>query len=286
VGLVSRTASPGVSAERRPIIHERRAGAVQNVRAPLLTRSQKERLVSIASPVGLLVLWELLVKAGLLNAKFFPAPTDIMGTFWGLLTSGVLLHDVYISLYRILAGFLLGGIPGILIGLTMGLFPAVRMVLDPVVAATYPIPKLALLPLFMLIFGLGNTEMIVVIAAGAIFLTLMNTAAGVLNLDRVYWDVAKNFGASKLDQYRTVAIPGALPLIFTGLKLAMGMAILLIVAAESDGANHGIGFLIWRSYQLYEINGMYVAFVMIALVGWVFTALLDELERIIVPWKS
>lgn len=264
----------------------RDVGQVAGVRSPRMNAALRQRVMQIASPIGMLIIWEILSKTHVLNPKFFPAPTSIIGSFAHLVHDGQLYLDLKSSLLRIVLGFLLGSIPGLIIGLTMGLFPVVRAVLEPVVYAIYPVPKLALLPLFMLIFGIGNEEMIFVIAAGAIFEVLINTVTGVVELDHIYWDVAKNLGASSRDYYTTVAIPGALPMIFTGLKLSMGMAILLIVAAETDGANHGIGFLIWRSYDIYNIKAMYVAFVMIALVGYVATLLLNELEHYLVKWKA
>ncbi|PSR24513.1 MAG: taurine ABC transporter permease [Sulfobacillus thermosulfidooxidans] len=260
-------------------------GALQNISKPRISKSTKDRLLQIGSPIGLLAMWELVVLAGFVNDKFLPAPTQIIGSFINLATSGLLVLDLKASLYRILMGFFLGAGPGLILGLLMGLFPLVRAILEPVVAATYPIPKLALLPLFMLIFGIGNLEMILVIAAGAIYLVLINTLAGVVEIPKIYWDVARDLGAGWWDRFKTVAFPGALPLIFTGLKLSMGMAILLIVAAESDGANHGVGFLIWRAYDIYDIRQMYVAFVLLSLMGYIFTVIITEIERLVIKWR-
>ncbi len=245
----------------------------------------RRRWLSVASPVGLLVIWEILVRTQMLDSRFFPAPTRVMISFWEMAVSGQLFTDLGISLLRIIGGFLLGAIPGLVIGLTMGLFPLVRAALEPVVAATYPIPKLALMPLIMLILGLGELEKVVVIALGTFFLVLINTVAGVVNLDKIYLEVAKNFGASKRDYYLTVALPGAMPLIFTGLKLGMGMALLLIVAAEMMGASAGIGYRIWESYSIFNIPEMFVSFVIMSVLGFLFTVGLDELERLVIPWK-
>ena len=250
-----------------------------------ISKATKDRLLQIGSPIGLLLVWELVVLSGMVNAKFFPAPTQIIGSFLHLASSGLLVLDLKASLYRILVGFILGAGPGLVIGLLMGLFPLVRAILDPVVSATYPIPKLALLPLFMLIFGIGNLEMILVIAAGAIYLVLINTVSGVVEIPKIYWDVAQDLNATWWQRFKTIALPGALPLIFTGLKLSIGMAILLIVAAESDGANHGVGFLIWRAYDIYDIRQMYVAFVLLSLMGYIFTVLINEIERWIIKWR-
>lgn len=248
--------------------------------------STSRRRLSIISPIALLLLWELLVRVNLLDSRFFPAPSTVLITMGQMIKNGLLFSDLGISLYRIFGGFLIGAIPGLIIGLTMGIFPIVKIIMDPVVAATYPIPKLAIMPLIMILFGLTEFEKMVVIALGTFFIVLINTCAGVVNLEKIYMDVAKNYGASKKDYYLTVALPGALPMIFTGLKLGMGMALLLIVAAEMNGASSGIGYRIWESYSIFNIPEMYVSFVIMAILGYVFTVVLDEIERWIIPWKN
>ncbi len=252
---------------------------------PKAAQLRRERIISIVSPFVAIVVWELLVRAALLDSRFFPPPTKIAVTFADLAASGELIEALKISLFRIGAGFLVGTIPALIIGLTMGLFPIVRAALEPVVAALYPIPKLALLPLIMLFFGLGEASKIATIAIGVFFLVLINTVAGVVNIPRIYMDVAKNFGASRKDYYLTIALPGALPLIFTGLKLGLGMALLLIVAAEMIGAKSGIGYMIWTGYGTFFLEKMYVGLVIMAFLGYAFSMILDELERLIIPWK-
>lgn len=251
-----------------------------------VSSSNQRRSLSIISPILLLFLWEMLVRFGLLDSRFFPAPTTVLGSMMDLIKSGVFSSDLSISLYRIMGGFIIGAIPGLLIGLTMGIFPIVKVIMDPIIAATYPIPKLAIMPLIMILLGLTEFEKMVVIALGTFFPVLINTVAGVVNLDKIYLDVAKNYGASKKDYYLTVAIPGALPMIFTGIKLGMGMALLLIVASEMNGANAGIGYRIWESYSIFNIPEMFVSFIVMALLGYIFTVILDELEHWIIPWKK
>jgi len=242
--------------------------------------------LSIVSPIAMIALWELLVRTNLLDIRFFPPPSGIVGTFAEMIVSGDLMHALGISLFRIFTGFVVGALPALLIGLTMGLFPLVRATLEPIVAAFYPIPKLALLPLIMLIVGIGELSKVVTIAIGVFFLVLINTVAGVVNIDKIYLDVAKNYGASRKDFYLTIALPGAMPLIFTGLKLGMGMALLLIVAAEMIGAKSGIGYMIWTGYQTFFMEKMFVGLTIMATLGYVFSVALDEFERRVLPWKQ
>src|SRR5437867_4368919 len=273
-------------------IAERRVGSsdAQTVQvsaaAPQRVRAQvSERLISFFSPLLLLVLWELLVRVGLLDARFFPAPSRVLVAFWQLLSSGQLLGHVGISLLRSMIGFVLGGIPALIIGLSMGLFPMVRAAIWPMIGALYPIPKIAILPLVMLMFGLGESSKWVIIAVGVFFPILINTMAGVMNIDPIYIDVGRNFGAGRINRYLTIALPGALPLIITGVRLAWGVALLLIVAAEFVASKSGLGYLIWQSWQTFAVDQMYVGIITISVLGYLSFVLLDELGKILVPWR-
>ena len=276
-GLITTARLADVSADRTAAAADRPALG--------LSQQNKERLLSIFSPVLLLILWEILVQTTLLDKRFFPAPSSIVGTFGSLITSGELWKHLQASIARIVIGFLLGAIPALILGITMGLFRWVRAFFSPMVAALYPIPKIAILPLVMLIFGLGEQSKWVIIAIGVFFLVLYNTMAGVMNIPNIYLDVGKNFGASRLQFYLTVALPGAMPLIFTGVKLAAGVALLIIVAAEFVGAKTGIGYMIWQSWQTFSVETMYVGLVVIAVLGYLVSLLMDELEHILIPWR-
>ncbi len=254
--------------------------------ARALTRTTSlERLVSLLSPLVLLLVWELLVRSRILDARFFPAPSAVVKTLVALLTSGVLLSHIGISLTRIGAGFALGAISGMIVGLLMGVSRLIRAAIKPLVGVIYPIPKIAILPLVMLIFGLGEPSKYVIVAIGVFFLVLLNTMAGVMNIDKIYFEVGRNYGARRFDALLTIAIPGALPLIFTGLRLAWGTALLLIVAAEFVSSRSGVGFLIWNAWQTFAVEEMYSGLLTISALGLVSFAIFDVIERRLVPWK-
>ena len=124
------------------------------------------------------------------------------------------------------------------------------------------------------------------IAIGVFYLVLINTMAGVLSIDPIYLDVAKNYSASRWNFYRTVALPGALPMIFAGFKLGMGTALLLIVAAELTAARAGVGYWIWRAYDMFDIERMFVALIMMSILGYLLSYLLDYIEQRVIPWKA
>src|SRR5262249_7367174 len=183
-------------------------------------------------------------------------------------------------------GFLLGAVPGVILGLAMGLFAPIRAIVQPLVDGTFPIPKAALLPLFIMIFGIGEESKYAIIAAAVIYLVLINTVAGVRNIDRIYLDVGQNFRASQLMMATDIALPGALPMIVTGIKFGSGVALLVRVTAEFVGARSGIGYLIWTSWQVFQVEKMYVGLMVIALIGFLLAILLNWLQRLLVPWKN
>jgi ABC-type nitrate/sulfonate/bicarbonate transport system permease component len=251
-----------------------------------------ERCLSLTSPVILLTLWEVAARLNLIDTRYFPPPSQIFQVAWQMLQpttqypTGELLVHVGISLQRIAIGFLIGAVPGVLLGILMGLMPVVRAIVQPLVDATFPIPKIAILPLFLMIFGIGEESKYAIIAAAVIYLVLINTVAGVRNIDRIYLDVGKNYHAGRLMMFTDVALPGALPMIAAGLRLGMGVALLVIVAAEFVGAKSGIGYLIWTSWQVFQVEKMYVGLIVIAVIGFVSAMLLSHLERVLIPWKA
>lgn len=246
----------------------------------------RDRLIGLISPAVLLLLWEGLVQFGVIDRRFFPAPSTIAATFVQLARSGELWANLAASLQRLGWGYLVGGVPALLLGLAMGLYRPVRAIVDPLVAATYPIPKSAILPLMLLVFGLGEGSKIAMVALGVFYPLLINTTAGVLEIDRIHLDVGRNFGATGWQTFRTIALPGAAPLIMAGVKLGVGLGLILIAVAEMVGAQNGIGYMIWNAWQLMSVDTMFVGLIVIAVLGFAFTWALDELERWLLPWKA
>lgn len=245
----------------------------------------KERLLAVATPLALLLLWEVLVAVGVVDVRFFPAPSSIFTRMLELIRNGELLGHTVTSLRRLFLGFWLGLVPGLLLGVAMGLIRPLRAAVKPLVSGTYPIPKSALLPLILLIFGLGEMSKIVMVAIGVFYPVVLNTVSGVTQIAPIYYDVAGNFQASRWQVFRTVALPGAMPTIMTGVELGAGLGLILIAIAEMVGSQSGLGFMIWNAWQLYSVETMYVGLLVIAVIGYLLSLLLAELGRLLIPWN-
>jgi NitT/TauT family transport system permease protein len=198
--------------------------------------------------------------------------------------SGDLATNTWATLQRVVVGLLLGAIPGVAVGLLAGTSRLARAAIDPVVALLYPIPKIAILPLVLLIFGIGEASKYALVAIGVFFLMAINTEAGVRQIGSIYLDVARAYRVRPWSLYARVLLPGALPSVFTGMRLSVGIAIVLAVAAEFSAAKSGLGFTIWNGWQTLQVEKMYVALVAVSLLGYLLTLALERCERLAIPW--
>jgi len=248
-------------------------------------RDQLERLLFIVSPILFIALWELATWMKWVDTRFFPRPSLVIFELIEMVRSGELPKHVGDTLTRIGVAFVIGAVGGVAVGLAMGLSRWVRAALMPMVAAIYPLPKVAIYPLILLIFGLGETSKIVTVAIAVFFQVLFPTVLGVTGIPRIYLDAGKNFGARGLDLYLRIALPGALPSILSGCRVALGVALIVIVSVEFVGSNSGVGYLIWNSWQLFNVNRMFVGLMTAAVLGYLAALLLDSLEKRLVPWR-
>lgn len=246
----------------------------------------RNKLLNFISPVIALLVWEVCSKTGILDARFFPAPTAIFYHLIFVSPGEGIIEDIFASLNRLLWGYLAGCFLGILFGVGMGLYASLRAAIYPLIALTYPIPKIAILPLIMLIFGIGDLAKIVVVAIGSFFLVLINTLHGVDSIEKIYHDVAAVYKIKRHNYILKIILPGSLPAIFAGLRLAIGYSLVIVVAAEFSGADKGIGFLIWQSWATFSIKSMYAGIFVIGAMGFVFSYALHVLERRMIPWLS
>ncbi|MEA2720420.1 MAG: NitT/TauT family transport system permease protein [Candidatus Eremiobacteraeota bacterium] len=244
------------------------------------------RWLKIAAPLSLIALWQIAVSTKFLNPGLFPPPTAIAANFAQYAASGELATNAYATLSRLLIGLLIGGIPGTLVGLAMGMNRWVRAYFEPVIALLYPIPKIAILPLFYFIFGTGDAAKWAAVAVGVFFLMAINTEAGVRQIETIYLDVARAYRIRPASFFFRVLLPGALPNIYAGAKLSIGIGIVLAVAAEYQLTRTGLGFAIFNAQQLLDVERLYAALVAVSLLGFSLAAVVDWLEAIALPWSA
>jgi NitT/TauT family transport system permease protein len=238
------------------------------------------------SPIALLLLWEGLLYFGVGDRRFIPAPSDVLRQFVEVTASGELVQHTLVTLYRVLTGYVLGAVPAIVVGLLMAMLRPVRIFFDPLIACLFPIPKVALMPLLLLAFGFGDASKIALVAIAVFFPVCVNTFTGAANIEKIYWDVAKNYGASQWVLFRRVILPGALPTIFAGLRIALAVAFIVLVASEFVATKTGIGYMIWNSWELLQVDIMFAGIVTIGLLGLASSLIFEEIQRRVIPWKQ
>lgn len=246
---------------------------------------RRDVALAILTPAILLLLWQVLATSGTIDARLFPAPTRIFSEGADLIRSGSLSHDAFVTLRRLLVGYAIGSVLGILAGLLMGSWRAANAALSPTFAALYALPKIAILPLLLLIFGLGETPKVLSVAITIFFVLQINTLAGVRQIDPRALEAARACGATGVKKFRYVVLPACVPAIFTGLKVATGLGVVVIIAVEFVASNDGLGFMIWNSWNLFQPDRMYVGLVLVAVLGALLTGLVGVVESLSIPWQ-
>ncbi|NCC34319.1 MAG: ABC transporter permease, partial [Chloroflexia bacterium] len=210
---------------------------------PQLVRD--ERWLSAFVILGVLALWEIAARAGWISRLFFPPPSAILLTLGRMMVTGTLWSALVLTLSRLALGVLIGAGAGLLLGWTMGASRSVRVALDPMIAALHPLPKLAIFPIVLVLLGIGEASKIALVALTAFFPMVINTLAGVQQIDHTYWDAAANYGARGWALVRRVILPGSLPMVMVGLRLAVNSALVVTIAIEMLSARAGLGATIW-----------------------------------------
>lgn len=237
-------------------------------------------------PLALLLVWQLASQVGWLNPRVLPAPTSVVGAFWELARTGELWHHFLASLGRAGTGVLLGGGLGFALGILTGTFRPAHLLLDTTFQMLRTIPNLALIPLVILWFGIGESAKIFLIALATFFPVYLNTLHGVHGIDHRLKEMAGVYGLSPLETFRRVTLPGALPGVLVGLRYALGISWLALVVSESFGASSGIGFLAMDAREFFRTDVIVLAIMIYALIGKAADATVRGLERRLLPWRK
>jgi len=245
----------------------------------------RDVLLAVLTPILLLAAWEGAARTGVLDARLFTPPTAIVGKAWEMVQDGTLWQHSIATIGRLVAGLVAGSFFGVVFGLLMGVWRPLRAALGPTFTALYALPKIAILPLLLLIFGLTETPKVLSVAISVFFVVQINTLAGIVSIDARILEAARAYRATGWKLFRYVLLPGALPNIMTGLRVSAGMAVIVITAVEFVASNDGLGYLIWNSWQLFQPEKMFVGLIVVSLIGALVTGLVILLERALLPWK-
>ncbi|MER7278735.1 ABC transporter permease [Dactylosporangium sp. NPDC000244] len=256
---------------------ERAAGRRRN-------RRIAEIVLGFGAPIVLFVVWQIAATSGAINPLFFPAPTKVWDAALELIKSGELFQHLWVSLTRVLIGCGMGVVTGVAAGVALGASRWVRATLEPLLSALYTVPKLAVFPLLLLIFGLTDTALNVAIGMTVFFFMWVSTMTAFLAVSPGHREVAQSFDAGPWQTFRHVMFPAALPQMFIGLRMSVSVAVLMMVGVEFTQANKGIGYLIWYSWTLFQAPRMYVGIVAVALMGLLLSNIVKWVSLLVLPW--
>lgn len=234
---------------------------------------------------GILAVWQSAISIGWIDPVFLPSPASIVKALWQLTVSGELWRNLSISLMRISSGWVIGSALGVVTGIVMGLTSTGRAIGMPLVSAIYPIPKIALLPLLILWFGIGETPKIVTIASGVYFPTVIASLAGVDGTPRNLIRMGQSFDLPMWAIIRKIILPSALPGILAGFRISVSVALILVVSAEMIGAQYGIGAFLLTAGNLMQSDNLMAGVIILSILGLVIGALLTVIERIFLRWR-
>ena len=287
VAVAERTARSEPRPASRP---EPVRDAVPRSGAPAVLRRLPGLLLSGAiksvAVLALLLLWELAPRFELVDRTFLPPFSEVLDAWYGLLQSGQLADNTWASLTRSLSGFGLAVAIGVPLGLLIGWYRPVANLLSPLLELFRNTAALALLPVFVLILGIGETSKISIVLYACLWPILLNTISAVRSVDPTLIRLARSLDLSAPRLFQKVILPASVPVIFTGVRLAGAVSILVLVAAEMVGAKAGLGYLINASQYNFAIPQMYAGIVTISVIGLVFNQLLVALERRFTAWRA
>lgn len=247
---------------------------------------RKELLRGGISIFGGLALWEVLARLLLENELLIPPPSSVARSFWNLTVSGQLNKHFAATLLEFAYGFSTACIIGIVVGYFMGMYKRFDEIMDPWIAALYSIPIITIVPLIIIWFGIGMISKVIVVFKITAVAIVLNTAAGIKNLDPVWLELAKSLRLSSWETTFKIRVPGALPYIITGMRLGVGRALLGVIVAELMASNAGLGYMLRDASETWDSPKLFVTVFLLAAMGLVSFNLIKRFERRMAPWRQ
>jgi NitT/TauT family transport system permease protein len=254
-------------------------------RAPARPRLPRQAVLAPATLLVFLGVWELATRLGLINSLLLASPSAIAGSAWSMfVTRGDIYHHLWVSAEELLLGFALAVVAGVPLGMLMGRNKTLRQMLEPYIMALYSTPQVAFFPLLILLLGFTVQSKAALVFLGAVFPIVINTAAGVIGTDARILEMARSFTASERTIFRKVILPAALPMISTGLRLAVGRALIMVFVAELVSSTEGVGYVIVRAGATFDTPRLFAGVLIFTVLGVVLGWGTQALERRLLPW--
>ncbi|MFT8315050.1 MAG: ABC transporter permease [Clostridium sp.] len=248
------------------------------------SRVIKNILIALIVPIILLIIWQVLSDKGFIRSSVLPSPHVIYEALVDMIKSGDLFKNLYISILRVLKGYVIGAILGIVFGTLIGLFKGIEKALDLIIGFLRPIPIVAWVPVLILWMGIDEASKITIIIIGSFWPILINTIYGIKGADKKFLEVSKILEKSKLDTLIKIVFPSALPSIFTGLRIGIGSAWMSVITAEIIAATSGIGYQISYARELSQPDVMLVGVFSIGIIGFLIDYLIKKLQILVIRW--
>lgn len=272
---------------------ERSAGepstvAVAAVATRLRRRERRRRLrnlvLGVAVPVALIAAWQLCATFDVVNVTIFSSPLDVVRAARSLSDSGVYPKDIEVTVLELLVGFSGGAVAGIAVGMVTGYFEVLRAAFSPVITFGYAVPMITILPIMLVIFGLGEFPKVLTVAIAIFFIVEISTMETVRRIDPKMLEVGRAYGAVKGKLFRHVVFPASLPGVFTGLRVAAPIALVVVIAIEFVASSSGLGYMIWNAWTIFAPQNIYLGVVTAAIIGGLFTGLVVWIRHLVLPW--
>jgi ABC-type nitrate/sulfonate/bicarbonate transport system permease component len=254
--------------------------------SPILRVFASDRVLWISSPILILILWEGITRLGSVPSFILPTPSDIFQALFHLITSGELLPHIGYSLFRALSGFVIGSTAGILLGLMMGWSRIINNIADIPFNVFRAVPKAALVPVFIIWFGIGEFPKVLLLALTVFVLCTVNTIAGVRSVDITMIKAARSLGSKDRDILWEVIIPAAMPMIFAALRLGVVSSLIMLVIAEITAADKGLGVFIMDSQRFFYTDRMFAGILTLAVFAYTLDRIVRRVEARVLRWHK
>lgn len=260
----------------------------KHTRKKFLKEKVKNIFLNSSSVITLLIIWEIASKNNFINSLYFPAPSEVISRlFYLVFNDTAFLGDIWASTYRLIIGSIISIPPAIILGVATGLNKYVDLFFKPLIAITYPIPKLAIFPLLLVIFGIGDASKIAIIAIGVFFLVILNTIHGIQSLfSSGYFDIVVVYKIPFWKKLFQIVIRGILPEILNGVKIGVGYGLVMVVAGEFSASRNGVGFFMWNAWDQFRVTDLYCGLVILSLFGLIIFIVIDKIKNNLKGFKS